>query len=150
MSSENDNCLPGYLECSLQDIFNAVLKEHPYFVYHLPCQWNVQLSDNSKSEQCYSHVEELKVKKKKKEGKEGGDAYEDCSEIIETFSQTALKYLINLSNFTKIFTKNIRNKCAKFQRHNIHVITQCMLHKRICICQLTRSNEQNCFDVIVT
>ncbi|XP_048779564.1 xylosyl- and glucuronyltransferase LARGE1-like [Ostrea edulis] len=50
-----------YTQLADQDIFNAVLKEHPYFVYHLPCQWNVQLSDNSKSEQCYSHVEELKI-----------------------------------------------------------------------------------------
>jgi len=44
-----------------QDIFNAVLKEHPYFLYRLPCQWNVQLSDNTRSESCYSEVNSLKV-----------------------------------------------------------------------------------------
>lgn len=50
-----------YLIVLKQDIFNAVLKEHPYFVYHLPCQWNVQLSDNSKSDKCYNQLEEPKV-----------------------------------------------------------------------------------------
>lgn len=44
-----------------QDIFNAVLKQHPYLVYRLPCQWNVQLSDNTRSEQCYSEVADLKI-----------------------------------------------------------------------------------------
>jgi hypothetical protein len=50
--------------------------------------------------------------------------------------------------FHYTFIKNTWNKCAKFQHHNI--ITQCTLHKRIFICQLTRSNEQNCFNVILT
>ncbi|XP_078334366.1 xylosyl- and glucuronyltransferase LARGE1-like [Crassostrea virginica] len=50
-----------YTQLADQDIFNAVLKEHPYFVYHLPCQWNVQLSDNSKSEKCYNQLEEPKI-----------------------------------------------------------------------------------------
>ncbi|KAI8488043.1 LARGE xylosyl- and glucuronyltransferase 2 [Branchiostoma belcheri] len=31
-----------------QDIFNAVIKQHPYLVHKLPCAWNVQLSDNTK------------------------------------------------------------------------------------------------------
>lgn len=67
-----------------QDIFNAVLKQHPYLVYkvrvyivifiiiskylyiyfefQLPCQFNVQLSDNSLSESlCYTEVQDLKV-----------------------------------------------------------------------------------------
>lgn len=44
-----------------QDIFNAIIKQHPYFVYKLPCQWNVQLSDNTRSELCYSEVTDLKV-----------------------------------------------------------------------------------------
>ncbi|XP_041366032.1 LARGE xylosyl- and glucuronyltransferase 1-like [Gigantopelta aegis] len=44
-----------------QDIFNAVLKQHPYLVYRLPCQWNVQLSENTRSEQCYSEVADLKI-----------------------------------------------------------------------------------------
>lgn len=50
-----------YTQLADQDIFNAVLKEHPYFVYHLPCQWNVQLSDNSKSDKCYNQLEEPKI-----------------------------------------------------------------------------------------
>ena len=45
----------------LQDIFNAVLKQHPYLVYNLPCQWNVQLSENTRSEKCYREVSNLKV-----------------------------------------------------------------------------------------
>ncbi|KAL3842467.1 hypothetical protein ACJMK2_020489 [Sinanodonta woodiana] len=44
-----------------QDIFNAVIKQHPHLVYHLPCQWNVQLSDNTRSEHCYSEVSDLKI-----------------------------------------------------------------------------------------
>ena len=45
----------------LQDIFNALLKQHPYLLYRLPCQWNVQLSDNTRSELCYHQVADLKV-----------------------------------------------------------------------------------------
>lgn len=45
-----------------QDIFNAIIKQHPYLIYKLPCQWNVQLSDNTRSELCYSEVTDLKVK----------------------------------------------------------------------------------------
>ncbi|GAB6029780.1 LARGE xylosyl- and glucuronyltransferase 2 [Chamberlinius hualienensis] len=44
-----------------QDIFNAVLKQNPHLVYILPCQWNVQLSDNTRSELCYSEVTDLKI-----------------------------------------------------------------------------------------
>lgn len=44
-----------------QDIFNAIIKQHPYLVYKLPCQWNVQLSDNTRSELCYTEVTDLKV-----------------------------------------------------------------------------------------
>lgn len=36
-----------------QDILNAVIKRNPGLVYRLPCQWNVQLSDNTLSEKCY-------------------------------------------------------------------------------------------------
>jgi len=44
-----------------QDIFNAVIKQHPYLVHNLPCQWNVQLGDNTRSELCYTEVTDLKV-----------------------------------------------------------------------------------------
>lgn len=44
-----------------QDIFNAIIKTHPDLVYNLPCQWNVQLSDNTRSELCYTEVTDLKV-----------------------------------------------------------------------------------------
>ena len=44
-----------------QDIINSVLKQHQYLVHYLPCQWNVQLSDNTRSEHCYSEVSDLKV-----------------------------------------------------------------------------------------
>lgn len=46
-----------------QDIFNAVIKSHPYIVYTLPCQWNVQLSDNTLTDKlCFmDHVSDLKV-----------------------------------------------------------------------------------------
>ena len=44
-----------------QDIINAVIKQHPEILYNLPCQWNVQLSDNTRSELCYLEVTDLKV-----------------------------------------------------------------------------------------
>ncbi|XP_013415637.1 LARGE xylosyl- and glucuronyltransferase 1-like isoform X2 [Lingula anatina] len=45
-----------------QDIFNAVLKQNPYLIYHLPCEWNIQLSDHTKSHAlCYSEVSDLKI-----------------------------------------------------------------------------------------
>ncbi|XP_074853653.1 xylosyl- and glucuronyltransferase LARGE2 isoform X1 [Carettochelys insculpta] len=44
-----------------QDIFNAVIKQNPVLVYKLPCFWNVQLSDHTLSEKCYSEVSDLKV-----------------------------------------------------------------------------------------
>ncbi|XP_009893977.1 PREDICTED: glycosyltransferase-like protein LARGE2 [Charadrius vociferus] len=44
-----------------QDIFNAVIKQNPSLVYRLPCFWNVQLSDHTRSEQCYTEVSDLKV-----------------------------------------------------------------------------------------
>ena len=31
-----------------QDIFNGLLKQHPSLVHRLPCQWNLQLSDNTR------------------------------------------------------------------------------------------------------
>ncbi|XP_052800694.1 xylosyl- and glucuronyltransferase LARGE2s-like [Mya arenaria] len=44
-----------------QDIINSVLKQYPNLVKTLPCQWNVQLSDNTRSEHCYSEVSDLKI-----------------------------------------------------------------------------------------
>ncbi|XP_027605945.1 LARGE xylosyl- and glucuronyltransferase 2 isoform X1 [Pipra filicauda] len=44
-----------------QDIFNAVIKQNPSLVYRLPCFWNVQLSDHTRSEQCYTELSDLKV-----------------------------------------------------------------------------------------
>lgn len=34
-----------------QDVFNAVLKQKPDMVERLPCKWNVQLSDHTRSGQ---------------------------------------------------------------------------------------------------
>ncbi|XP_071787647.1 xylosyl- and glucuronyltransferase LARGE1-like [Asterias amurensis] len=44
-----------------QDIINAVIKQHPYLVHNLPCAWNLQLSDHTRSELCYAEVTDLKV-----------------------------------------------------------------------------------------
>jgi hypothetical protein len=46
---------------SAQDIFNAVIKEHPGLVQPLPCVWNVQLSDHTLAERCYSETADFKV-----------------------------------------------------------------------------------------
>lgn len=58
--------LENFLSTSLadQDIFNAVIKAHPYLVQKLPCGWNIQLSDNMRNEsieKCYAEVSDLKV-----------------------------------------------------------------------------------------
>ncbi|KAJ4947300.1 hypothetical protein JOQ06_009336 [Pogonophryne albipinna] len=53
-----------------QDIFNAFIKQNPVLVHQLPCFWNVQLSDHTRSEQCYTEVihwnspKKLRVKNK--------------------------------------------------------------------------------------
>ncbi|KAK2490287.1 hypothetical protein MC885_009898 [Smutsia gigantea] len=44
-----------------QDIFNAVIKEHPGLVQTLPCVWNVQLSDHTLAERCYLEASDIKV-----------------------------------------------------------------------------------------
>lgn len=44
-----------------QDIFNAIIKEHPELVHPLPCVWNVQLSDHTLAERCYLEAADLKV-----------------------------------------------------------------------------------------
>jgi len=54
-------CLMLIWYCQLQDILNAVVLDNPGLVRRLPCQWNVQLSDNTLSEQCYTEVSNLKV-----------------------------------------------------------------------------------------
>ncbi|XP_047371800.1 xylosyl- and glucuronyltransferase LARGE2 isoform X4 [Sciurus carolinensis] len=44
-----------------QDIFNAVIKERPELLQPLPCVWNLQLSDHTLAERCYSEAADLKV-----------------------------------------------------------------------------------------
>lgn len=44
-----------------QDVINAALKDNPQVVYTLPCEWNIQLSDNTQSASCYEDVSQLKI-----------------------------------------------------------------------------------------
>ncbi|XP_006896830.1 PREDICTED: glycosyltransferase-like protein LARGE2 [Elephantulus edwardii] len=44
-----------------QDIFNSIIKEDPGLVLLLPCIWNVQLSDHTLAENCYSEASDLKA-----------------------------------------------------------------------------------------
>ena len=44
-----------------QDVINAALKDNPQVVYKMPCEWNIQLSDNTQSESCYEDVTDLKI-----------------------------------------------------------------------------------------
>lgn len=37
-----------------QDILNAIIEQRPDIVFRMDCEWNVQLSDNSRSEYCYA------------------------------------------------------------------------------------------------
>ncbi|OCT86120.1 hypothetical protein XELAEV_18019813mg [Xenopus laevis] len=59
-----------------QDIFNAVIKQNPFLVHQLPCFWNVQLSDHTRSEQCYRDVSDLKLQKQLSELDEDDLCYE--------------------------------------------------------------------------
>lgn len=65
MLSYGGHSVPFILLCTRhslsQDIFNAVIKQNPALVYRLPCFWNVQLSDHTRSELCYTEVSDLKV-----------------------------------------------------------------------------------------
>lgn len=38
-----------------------MIKQNPFLVHQLPCFWNVQLSDHTRSEKCYKDVSDLKV-----------------------------------------------------------------------------------------
>lgn len=44
-----------------QDIINAVIKQYPNIVYRIECTWNIQLSDHTLSESCYSDANRLNV-----------------------------------------------------------------------------------------
>lgn len=44
-----------------QDIINAVIKTRPNIVFKINCTWNVQLSDHSLSESCYSKADKIHV-----------------------------------------------------------------------------------------
>lgn len=61
LTAEKDLVSHYFTSLADQDIFNAVLFQEPHLVYRLPCQYNVQLSDNTRSESCYSEVADLKV-----------------------------------------------------------------------------------------
>ena len=79
---------------TVQDIFNTVLKQYPFLVHRLPCEWNVQLSDNTKSEEiCYSSV--------------------DSSSSSSTVDATDLK-IIHWNSPKKL---KVKNKHAEFFRN---------------------------------
>ncbi|CAH8602949.1 unnamed protein product [Schistosoma margrebowiei] len=42
----------GYLTTGEQDIINLILFEFNYFLYEIPCEWNIQLSDGSDEQRC--------------------------------------------------------------------------------------------------
>nr|XP_035949379.1 LARGE xylosyl- and glucuronyltransferase 1 isoform X1 [Halichoerus grypus] len=86
--------LMGMLSTSLadQDIFNAVIKQNPFLVYQLPCFWNVQLSDHTRSEQCYRDVSDLKLQKQLSELDEDDLCYEFRRERF-TVHRTHLYFL---------------------------------------------------------
>ncbi|XP_057340323.1 xylosyl- and glucuronyltransferase LARGE1-like [Microplitis mediator] len=44
-----------------QDIINAVIKDNPRMVFILDCTWNVQLSDHTISDQCYTKAKQIRI-----------------------------------------------------------------------------------------
>ncbi|KAJ8268812.1 hypothetical protein COCON_G00114190 [Conger conger] len=75
-----------------QDIFNAVIKQNPFLVYQLPCFWNVQLSDHTRSEKCYKDVSDLKLQRTLSELDEDDPCYEFRRERF-TVHRTHLYFL---------------------------------------------------------
>ncbi|XP_070785080.1 xylosyl- and glucuronyltransferase LARGE1 isoform X3 [Enoplosus armatus] len=75
-----------------QDIFNAVIKQNPFLVHQLPCFWNVQLSDHTRSEKCYKDVSDLKLQKTLSELDEDDPCYEFRRERF-TVHRTHLYFL---------------------------------------------------------
>ncbi|XP_056132001.1 xylosyl- and glucuronyltransferase LARGE1 isoform X2 [Lampris incognitus] len=75
-----------------QDIFNAVIKQNPFLVHQLPCFWNVQLSDHTRSEKCYKDVSDLKLQKTLLELDEDDPCYEFRRERF-TVHRTHLYFL---------------------------------------------------------
>jgi len=61
LTAEKDLVNHYFTSLADQDIFNAVLFQQPRLVHQMPCQWNVQLSDNTRSQLCYNQVTELKI-----------------------------------------------------------------------------------------
>ncbi|CAG5848498.1 unnamed protein product [Menidia menidia] len=61
VENQSDWYLGNLCPVCLQDIFNAFIKQNPVLVHQLPCFWNVQLSDHTRSEQCYTEVSDLKM-----------------------------------------------------------------------------------------
>ena len=50
-----------YTSLADQDIINTVIKNHEDIVYRLPCTWNVQLSENTRSDECYLNNNEYHI-----------------------------------------------------------------------------------------
>nr|XP_061809326.1 xylosyl- and glucuronyltransferase LARGE1-like isoform X3 [Nerophis lumbriciformis] len=75
-----------------QDIFNAVIKQNPFLVHQMPCFWNVQLSDHTRSEKCYKDVSDLKLQKTLSELDEDDPCYEFRRERF-TVHRTHLYFL---------------------------------------------------------
>ena len=62
LAAEKDLVSHYFTALADQDVFNSVIFHNPQLVHRLPCQFNVQLSDSTRSELCYNKVSDLKVK----------------------------------------------------------------------------------------
>ena len=54
LAAEKDLASHYFTSLADQDVINSVLFQNPKLVHTLPCQFNVQLSDNTRSELCYN------------------------------------------------------------------------------------------------
>ncbi len=73
-----------------QDIVNAVLKQRPRLLERLPCQWNLQLSDHTRAEKCYTSssvrdVGIVHVNSAKKQISRGLKNFEYFRDLLLTF-----------------------------------------------------------------
>ena len=90
--------LPDHKYTSLadQDIINTVIKYHPHIVWRLSCEWNIQLSDHSRSSECYFNTTNYNIihwnsPKKLSTGHKHSLFFREIHNMFDNFDGTRLR-----------------------------------------------------------
>ncbi|CAH1993995.1 unnamed protein product [Acanthoscelides obtectus] len=103
-----------------QDIINAVLKEHPFLLYEVPCVWNTQLSDHTLSHNCYKNA---KVKivhwnspKKYKVDNRDGDYFRSLAVGFQEYNGNLLRKKLQVCDIAPVIIMNESEEfCSEFR-----------------------------------